>query len=265
MSSRTKALAKQLGLITRIKASETATEKSNANTVIKQQFDYLLVLDFESTCWEDRGRTPPRPEIIEFPAVLLHLNSGDIVDRFQQYVFPVEQPRLSAFCEKFTGITQSIVEKGVPLPTCLFLFKKWLSALVEKYNLVFHDPRCVNNDSYMCTMATWSDWDLTVCLDNECRRKNIFKPGLFNSWIDLRLTYSKFYNRKPNGLKGALEDLGLRFEGQEHCGLDDSQNTARLAFKMVQDGCFLEITKSLGGIRLTAKTNEFAQKKSFWR
>ncbi len=30
--------------------------------------------------------------------------------------------------------------------------------------------------------------------------------------------FQTFYNRKPAGLNGALKDLGIEFEGREHCG-----------------------------------------------
>ena len=40
-----------------------------------QPFGYLIVIDFESTCWKDaKHRTQ---EIIEFPAVLLNTTTGD--------------------------------------------------------------------------------------------------------------------------------------------------------------------------------------------
>ncbi|CAG2229660.1 ERI2 [Mytilus edulis] len=91
------------------------------------------------------------------------------------------------------------------------------------------------------------DWDLGVCLYNELRRKQIGRPCQLNSWIDLRATYRKFYSRKPNGLNGALKDLGIDFEGREHSGLHDSRNTAILAYRMIQDGCILNITKTLKG------------------
>lgn len=38
-------------------------------------------------------------------------------------------------------------------------------------------------------MCRPSDWDLGVCLQYECRRKQIHKPDVLNSWIDLRSTY----------------------------------------------------------------------------
>lgn len=34
-----------------------------------------------------------------------------------------------------------------------------------------------------------TDWDLSVCLQYECKRKQILKPAYLNSWIDLRATY----------------------------------------------------------------------------
>jgi len=33
------------------------------------------------------------------------------------------------------------------------------------------------------------DWDLAVCLHNECTRKQLYKPEILCQWIDLRATY----------------------------------------------------------------------------
>jgi ERI1 exoribonuclease 2 len=74
-------------------------------------------------------------------------------------------------------------------------------------------------DDNMCALATWSDWDLGVCLQYECRRKQIRKPAYFDQWIDLRAVYKQFYDRRPSGLCGSLEDLGIAFTGREHCGM----------------------------------------------
>ena len=69
-----------------------------------------------------------------------------------------------------------------------------------------------------------------------------------NSWIDLRATYRLFYKRKPKGLSGALQEVGIEFSGREHSGLDDSRNTALLAWKMIRDGCLMKITRSLNKV-----------------
>jgi len=73
-------------------------------------------------------------------------------------------------------------------------------------------------------------------------------PHPLRSWIDLRATYKNFYSRKPQGLAGALQDLGIKFSGREHSGMDDARNTARLAWRMISDGCIMHITKSIDGM-----------------
>ena len=45
---------------------------------------------------------------VEFPAVLLDIQTGVVVDEFQQYVQPQESPILSDFCKELTGISQVI-------------------------------------------------------------------------------------------------------------------------------------------------------------
>ena len=46
---------------------------------------------------------------VEFPAVLLDLANGEVVEEFQQYVLPVECPILSDFCKQLTGISQVLI------------------------------------------------------------------------------------------------------------------------------------------------------------
>ncbi|XP_077131066.1 ERI1 exoribonuclease 2 isoform X2 [Ranitomeya variabilis] len=240
----TKELAKQLGLIRRssklsLKAKNSSSPKTN------QFFDYLIVIDFESTCWKDTKCYGQ--EIIEFPAVLLNTTRGEIESEFHTYVQPQEHPVLSDFCTELTGIKQQQVDDGVPLKICLSQFSTWIQKLQKERHIIFPGvlPTPTSSEQKMCGFVTWSDWDLGVCLLYECRRKQLRKPDILNSWIDLRLTYKLFYNRKPKGLNGALQDVGIEFSGREHSGLDDSRNTARLAWRMISDGCVMKITKSL--------------------
>ncbi|XP_073504077.1 ERI1 exoribonuclease 2 [Phyllobates terribilis] len=240
----TKKLAKQLGLIRRssklsLKAKNSIRPKTN------QFFDYLIVIDFESTCWKDTKHYGQ--EIIEFPAVLLNTTCGEIESEFHTYVQPQEHPVLSDFCMELTGIKQQQVDDGMPLKICLSQFSTWIQKLQKEKHIIFPGalPMPSSSEQKMCGFVTWSDWDLGVCLLYECRRKQLRKPDILNSWIDLRLTYKLFYNRRPKGLNGALQDVGIEFSGREHSGLDDSRNTARLAWRMICDGCVMKITKSL--------------------
>ncbi|NWY45309.1 ERI2 exoribonuclease, partial [Sylvia atricapilla] len=206
---------------------------------------FLIVLDFEATCWGDGERRGP--EIIEFPAVLLNTSTGALESEFHMYVQPQEHPILSKFCMELTGITQNQVDNGVPLNICLSQFLKWIQKIQKEKKIIFSTDSQSNSTSETkaCAFVTWTDWDLGVCLHYECKRKQLRKPDILNSWIDLKATYRAFYNRKPKGLNGALQDLGIAFQGREHSGLDDSRNTARLAWRLICDGCVLKVTKSL--------------------
>ncbi|XP_052783983.1 ERI1 exoribonuclease 2-like isoform X2 [Mya arenaria] len=190
---------------------------------------------------------------VEFPAVLLNTETGEIESVFHHYVQPQEQPTLSAFCNELTGITQEQVDNGIPINLCLKRFSHWLEGLRREKGVVLpgtHGDRTINT-----TSVTWSDWDLGVCLQYECKRKQILRPPQLGSWIDLRATYRKFYDRKPNGLNGALQDVGITFEGREHSGVDDAKNTAKLAYRMIRDGCVMKVTKTLKTHERSASCN----------
>ncbi|KAF1394742.1 hypothetical protein PFLUV_G00004310 [Perca fluviatilis] len=240
----TKKLAKELGLLRQRSQSSNGSKKS---LLSNQEFSYLIVIDFESTCWREKNNSTQ--EIIEFPAVLLNTSTGEIESEFHNYVQPQEHPILSEFCTELTGITQMQVEAGIPLQICLSRFSRWLQKLQLEMGVVFPNRQqrssAPSPSQKLCTFLTWSDWDLGVCLQYECKRKQLHKPDVLNSWIDLRSTYRLFYDRKPKGLNGALQDLGIQFSGREHSGLDDSRNTAQLAARMMRDGCMMKITRSL--------------------
>ncbi|KAK9981874.1 hypothetical protein ABG768_001397 [Culter alburnus] len=237
----TKSLAKELGLIRRRSRSSGAHQRAS---VRKQRFSFLIVIDFESTCWREKNGCGQ--EIIEFPAVLLNVSNGAVESEFHTFVQPQEHPVLSDFCTELTGITQDQVDSAPPLHICLSRFKHWLLRLQQERGVVFEtDSAGPAPSGHPCAFVTWSDWDLGVCLLYECKRKQLTVPEALKSWIDLRATYRLFYNRKPKGLRGALLDLGIQFTGREHSGLVDARNTALLAWRMVSDGCLLTITKSL--------------------
>ncbi|XP_040853610.1 ERI1 exoribonuclease 2-like isoform X1 [Ochotona curzoniae] len=243
----TKRLARQLGLIRRKSAAPASGNPGRSK--FKQLFDYLIVIDFESTCWSD-GKHHGSQEIIEFPAVLLSTSTGEIESEFHVYVQPQEHPILSEFCKELTGIQQVQVDEGVPLKICLSQFCKWIHKIQQQKKIIFTTGTSEPSTSEVkpCTFVTWSDWDLGVCLEYECKRKQLLKPIFFNSWIDLRATYKLFYRRKPKGLSGALQEVGIEFSGREHSGLDDARNTALLAWKMIRDGCLMKITRSLNKV-----------------
>ncbi|XP_071509827.1 ERI1 exoribonuclease 2-like [Diadema antillarum] len=257
----TKELARELGLLRKRTASTLDKRKSKLpknSPVTCQTFSYVVVIDFESTCWKDKKNS--NQEIIEFPAVLLNTKTGQIEFEFHQYVMPDENPMLSEFCKEFTGISQEQVDNGVPLFVCLNQFNSWLKKIERDKSVVFNSSK--DDAKNLCTFITWSDWDLGVCLHYECQRKQLCKPSTLNQWIDIRAVYRSFYKRRPQGLNGALQELGIQFAGRQHSGLDDARNTARLVWRMIQDGCLLSITKTIRSVGQGGKTttvNPFIQ------
>lgn len=87
-----------MGIIEIISVSNESILK-NSN----QEFEYLFVLDFESTCWDLKDSDKQLPEIIEFSMVLYDVRANKVIDEFQQYVMPMEAPKLSDFCKSLTG------------------------------------------------------------------------------------------------------------------------------------------------------------------
>ena len=146
------------------------------------------------------------------------------------------------------------MEAGVPLATCLTLFRAWLTEISRDHGVELHGEETKSSSSPNATCLTWSDWDLSFCLENECSRKQLRKPGCLNTWIDIRAVYKQFYNRRPDGLNGALREVGLTFQGREHSGIADARNTACLVWRMVEAGCQMRITATRD-LRNTARAN----------
>lgn len=129
-----------------------------------------------------------QPFVAEFPAVLINLKSGRILDEFHAYVRPSEVTQLSEFCIQLTGIRQSQIDSSDPLNKVLTQFHDWLKRMITKYRLVL--PKTSPSAPLGNTIfVTWSDWDFGVCLQQECQRKRLTLQGYFNQWMDLRALY----------------------------------------------------------------------------
>jgi ERI1 exoribonuclease 2 len=104
----------------------------------EHSYKYLICIDFEATCFEKpSGNTRKRQEIIEFPAVLLNLETGAIEKEFHRYIRAVEIPVLTEYCKNLTGISQELVDQGILLQEVLEEFR---------VSLKFKKP--LNNNSF---------------------------------------------------------------------------------------------------------------------
>lgn len=196
-------------------------------------YDYICVVDFEATCEEDNP-SDYHHEIIEFPMVLINTHTLEIVDSYQEYVKPELNPQLSDFCVKLTGITQKMVDEADPFPDVLQRVVAWL----QEREL---------GTKYKYAILTDGAWDMSKFLNIQCRLSRIRYPQFAKKWINIRKSYGNFYKvpRTQTKLSTMLEKLGLKYEGRPHCGLDDSRNIARIALRMLKDGCQLRVNERM--------------------
>ena len=81
-------------------------------------------------------------------------------------------------------------------------------------------------------------------------------PKYATKWIDMRKLFASFYQMKSGNLSKMLEYVGMKFEGREHCGLDDTRNITRVVIQMINDGCILKYNRFIPEDAL----NDFAVK-----
>ena len=193
-----------------------------------QKYKYLIILDFEANCSADKQLYPQ--EIIEFPCVVYDIQN-DVINRnidFSHFVNP-DIP-ITDFCTNLTSITQEMVDNKPKLNEILELHKKWIN-----------DNNLYNNSLFV----TCGDWDLEMALPNHCEYLKIKYPNYFKEWCNIKELYATFYQRKTYSMKGMLDKLNIPLDGIHHRGIDDCYNIAKIAQRMVLDGCKFIVTSRI--------------------
>jgi len=188
---------------------------------------YLLVLDVEATCDNPQREAH---EIIEWPVVAVDCMTAEPVFEFHRYVRPTENPTLSLFCKKLTGISQEQTDAAEPLDVVLKEFDAWL---VER-GLI--DP-VTGAQLGQWAMATDGPWDLNHFTARECDRKGIPERAHLRTYLNVRKAFAKTYKLRSSrgcSLAAQLTRLNLKFEGRPHSGIDDTRNIARVLGAMLR-------------------------------
>ncbi|MEJ6002508.1 3'-5' exonuclease [Paucibacter soli] len=177
----------------------------------------LLVIDFENTCGP--GVTPGTSDIIEVGAY--QWIRGEEIDRARAISIKVRPTRseVNKFCTHLTGIYPHELE-GLPI------FEQrapLIQALATDFGA-----------------QAWVSWGQDQnLLHKQCVGAGVENPfeGLPHFDIKRLLTsmvYEVSGGQRPKGssdgvgLKTALKELGLDFQGRQHSGSDDALNTAIL-------------------------------------
>ncbi|ORX87286.1 hypothetical protein BCR32DRAFT_228129 [Anaeromyces robustus] len=209
------------------KQEEKEKNKHKQVEKIIQPYKYYCIIDYEATCDVDGGFDYPN-EIIEFPAILVRSYTNEIESEFHEYVKPTNNPILTDYCKKLTGITQEQIDNADVFTVVLEKFEKWLG----NYSTYPFNNICFVTDG---------PWDIRDFIRKQCEFSNINRPPYFHHWINLRALFKCFYKtREWKNLNGMLSHLNMTFEGHEHCGLDDTRNITRIVQCMLKASCIFK-------------------------
>ncbi|MBW4475414.1 MAG: exonuclease domain-containing protein [Tolypothrix brevis GSE-NOS-MK-07-07A] len=170
---------------------------------------YFLIIDLEATCSDDNSIPRHKMEIIEIGAVMLNRATWEIDSEFQQFIQPVINPQLTAFCRELTSISQSDVELAPIFPEAMSSLEKWLESFT---NYIF---------------CSWGEYDKKQFIQ-DCKYHNIAYP-FGSEHRNIKKEFSEYLGvSKGFGMAQALQQLGLELKGTHHRGIDDARNIAAI-------------------------------------
>jgi len=181
--------------------------------------DYYLALDLELNNAED-GSTP-NPPIIQVGVAIGtwdHYVDNEIITR--KWYFDPKEP-IYPFITGLTGITNDDVKHQ---SVSHHVFAEEFGELIKEYQ-PFVNP------------VTWGGGD-SVELKTEMAQKGVHFPYFGRRWIDVKTWYVLHMlsnSKKPSGgLKSAMGQYKLKFEGEPHRADADALNTLRLFFHIIE-------------------------------
>ena len=204
---------------------------------VQISFDYLVAVDVEANC--DEGPTPTvtreNQEIIELSWVVIDTQTLTIVNKKQIYVKPTENPVLSEFCTKQTGVTNEIIQtNSVGLASALSTFDEFLSTEFTSKGKTF----CLITDGVV---------GIRHILLREAHRKGITISDHYYTFFDLKVEFNKlaryraqrqqrgrFENFRP-GLKQMRNYFGIPHQTQDGTGLDKALLVSKILIGILKN------------------------------
>lgn len=178
-------------------------------------FDQIIVIDIESTCWEEH-RPDDTSEIIEIGICSISTKSGNIL-RSRSVIVKPEHSKVSEFCTRLTTLTQKDVDSGIS-------FKDACDILTKEY--------C--SKKYMWASYGYFDKKQFIA---QCEREDVEYP-FSKAHINVKLLFALKYSLiKDVGMVKALKLLNMPLVGTHHRGIDDAKNVAKILSKILFDKC----------------------------
>ena len=186
----------------------------------KLNLDKVWVVDIEATCWDEKDFNNSKEhrsfqvknrELIEFGVTEINLKDQISLNKFTYIVKP-KNSTISEYCTNLTGIDDSLINnQGIDL-------HKMSKELRKKGSL----------NTYI---VAWGAFDFNF-LKEECKKKKVIFP-FSDNYLNLSDIYA-WKNRLSRGigLKKALKQYNIEFEGDHHRAIWDSYNTAKLFLKL---------------------------------
>jgi inhibitor of KinA sporulation pathway (predicted exonuclease) len=172
-------------------------------------FQSALYLDLEMNCPDRSIPGVAAPEIIEVGIVELDVVSLEIVRETNYLVRP--QREISRRCTRITGLAGDDFKGAKP-------FKEVIADICAQWP---GKP----------TGIAWGD-DGAI-LERACRQFHVAMP--FRRFIDLsQVLRDVLLLQNPMGLRGAVDMLGLSFDGCAHMAVADARNAARIHAEMIR-------------------------------
>lgn len=161
-----------------------------------------IIFDLEATC-DDKEKI--RNEIIEIGAVKIDTNLN-VLERFQRFVKPIENPTLSNFCKELTKIKQSDVDNA------------------DTFDIVVKEFIDFVGDGVLCS---WGFYDQTQLM------KDCILHDLKYEWCEKHISLKHQHAdinklRRGVGLRKALGMMNVKFDGIPHRGIDDAINISKI-------------------------------------
>ena len=167
----------------------------------------INVVDVEATCGDDVETS----EIIQIGIVAINLETDEMIQQRRVYVKPICS-EITKFCTELTGITKADVQSAP-------LFEEAMNGLFDEFKLSRRP------------WVSWGDYDREAFV----KMGHLYHTRYYfgKTHTNLKNTFAMFSGlQRGLGLRGALDRLGMDFEGSQHDGLDDAINIARVLLEM---------------------------------